>query len=217
MIKIDPVSVILVSLTSLFQGLMFMLAIWFIHEVWWDVVPKMGYGTAVAVSILLRASLIDLYKYTKKQSWILLGHTIIDCMPYEVFRIEGARKMARICQKCDSRTHRDDAMGSRCNRCEYLERYCICPPMTLIEDGMSFDFRNGDIIIDMDKSPWQYFDGRFGSMWSASHKDVMACDEYAKDTGWVTRSFLFNGNRYGPYYLIYRRDRLWILLGYAIN
>lgn len=32
------------------------------------------------------------------------------------------------CEKCGSSTHRDDAMESRCDGCEYLVRQCICTP-----------------------------------------------------------------------------------------
>lgn len=30
------------------------------------------------------------------------------------------------CEKCGADTHRDDAMNSRCNGCEWLVRECIC-------------------------------------------------------------------------------------------
>jgi len=30
------------------------------------------------------------------------------------------------CEKCGAGTHRDDAMNTRCNDCEYIVRQCIC-------------------------------------------------------------------------------------------
>ena len=35
-------------------------------------------------------------------------------------------KTRRECERCGADTHRDDAMNSRCNRCEHLTRECIC-------------------------------------------------------------------------------------------
>jgi len=71
------------------------------------------------------------------------------------------------------------------------------------------NFLNEDIILDCDNLPWQYYDGRWSSSYSARMHEFVANEfgdpiDVIRIDGLTTRQLMVTKIGYGPFKLIWR-------------